>query len=309
MPSDMPRLHGRTSILIVEDDSAIQALLTAVLALNYEVAGVSSGKEALERARAGAFDLILLDVGLPDLDGFAVCRLLKADPRCRDVPVIFLTSRNSPEDEVKGLEAGGIDYIAKPINPAVLRARVNNHVELKHSRDTLTQMARLDGLTGLPNRRTFDDVLDREWRRLARVGQPLSLVLFDVDHFKLYNDTYGHGGGDVCLKRVADCTIGALQRPADMVARYGGEEFVAILPDTAAAGAAAVAEAIRENVAALGLRHEKSPTAPHVTVSLGYATAVPRVERPPAELVEAADRALYAAKAAGRNRAMAGKAD
>ena len=167
---------------------------------------------------SGVFDLILLDVGLPDMDGFTVCRQLKDDARTREVPVIFLTSRNSAQDEVKGLEAGGIDYIAKPINPAILRARVNNHVELKHSRDALTQMARLDGLTGLSNRRTFDDMLDREWRRLARVGQHLSIIMFDVDHFKLFNDTYGHGAGDICLKKIAQCAVNALQRPADMVA-------------------------------------------------------------------------------------------
>jgi diguanylate cyclase (GGDEF)-like protein len=291
---------------VVEDDSAIQALLTAVLALNYDVTAVGTGKEAIDKAQTGTFDLILLDIGLPDVDGYSVCRQIKADPRCREVPVIFLTARNSPQDEVQGLEAGGIDYIAKPINPAILRARVNNHVELKHSRDALTQMARLDGLTGLPNRRTFDDVLDREWRRLTRVGQPLSLILFDVDHFKLYNDTYGHARGDSCLKQVAEAAVGALQRPADMVARYGGEEFVAILPDTAVIGASAVAEAIRENVAAQEIAHESSKTAPHVTVSLGYATIVPTLERQPAQLLEAADRALYASKAAGRNRATAG---
>ena len=306
MTNILPRFRGRTSILIVEDDSAIQALLTAVLALSYDVIAVSTGKEALDQAPNGGFDLILLDVGLPDIDGFSVCKQLKADTRCKEVPIIFLTSRNSTQDEVSGLEAGGIDYIAKPINPAILRARVNNHIELKHSRDALTQMARLDGLTGLPNRRTFDDVLDREWRRLARVGQPLSVIMFDVDHFKLFNDTYGHGGGDLCLKKIAESAVGSLQRPADMVARYGGEEFVAILPDTASAGAAAVAEAIRENVAAQRLEHERSPTAKFVTVSLGYVTAVPNVERPPSALVEEADKALYAAKAAGRNRAIMG---
>ena len=306
MSDNLPRYLGRTSILIVEDDSAIQALLTAVLALNYDVTAVSTGKEALEKIPPGNFDLVLLDVGLPDIDGFSVCRQLKTDPRCKEVPVIFLTSRNSTQDEVAGLEAGGIDYIAKPINPAILRARVNNHVELKHTRDALVRLARLDSLTGLPNRRTFDDVLDREWRRLGRVGQPLSLIMFDVDHFKLYNDTYGHGGGDLCLKKIADCAVAALQRPADMVSRYGGEEFIAILPDTGSVGAAAVATAIRENVAAQMIDHERSPTAPYVTVSLGYVTTVPRADRQPVELIEAADKALYSAKAMGRNRAIAG---
>src|SRR5438128_2690004 len=145
---------GRTSVLVVEDDSTIQALIIAVLALNYDVAAVSTGAEALAAAATGKYDMILLDVGLPDTNGYAVCRQLKNDTRCREIPVIFLTSRNSAQDEVNGLEAGGIDYITKPINPAVLRARVNNHAELKHSRDTLARMARIDGLTGLANRRT-----------------------------------------------------------------------------------------------------------------------------------------------------------
>jgi diguanylate cyclase (GGDEF)-like protein len=301
------RLETRTSILVVEDDSTIQALITAVLALSYDVTAVSTGKEALEHVVSGRFDLILLDVGLPDIDGFSVCRQIKNDSRCRDIPVIFLTSRSAPQDEINGLEAGGIDYIAKPINPAVLRARVNNHAELKHSRDALAQLARMDGLTGLPNRRTFDDSLDREWRRLARTNSPVSLILFDVDHFKLYNDTYGHGGGDQCLRQIAEAAVSALQRPADMIARYGGEEFVAILPDTVAAGAAAVAEANRANVAALGIEHERSLTAAHVTVSLGYATVVPKLDQPTTLLIADADKALYSAKAGGRNRVIAAR--
>ncbi len=303
MNPDLLAAKRRTAILIVEDDTAIQALLTAVLSVNYDLTVIGTGQEALNQMATGAFDLILLDVGLPDMDGFTVCRQLKSDTRTREVPVIFLTSRNSAQDEVKGLEAGGIDYIAKPINPAILWARVNKHVELKHSRDALSQMARLDGLTGLSNRRTFDDILDREWRRLARVGQHLSIIMFDVDHFKLYNDTYGHGPGDVCLKKIARCAVDALQRPADMVARYGGEEFVAVLPDTQVAGAEAVAQAIRENVAAQNIPHEKSPTAKHVTVSLGH---IPKIGRPPTDLVTAADHALYEAKKTGRDRAVAG---
>jgi diguanylate cyclase (GGDEF)-like protein len=299
------RLETRTSILVVEDDSTIQALITAVLALSYDVTAVGTGKEALDHVISGRFDLVLLDVGLPDIDGFSVCRQIKNDSRCRDTPVVFLTSRSSPQDEINGLEAGGIDYITKPINPAVLRARVNNHAELKHSRDALAQLARMDGLTGLPNRRTFDDTLDREWRRLARTNSHLSLIMFDVDHFKLYNDTYGHGGGDRCLRQVAESAVRALQRPADMIARYGGEEFVAILPDTGAAGAAAVAEAIRANVAALGIAHEKSPTADHLTVSVGLATVVPKLDQPATLLIAEADKALYSAKAGGRNRVVA----
>jgi diguanylate cyclase (GGDEF)-like protein len=162
-------------------------------------------------------------------------------------------------------------------------------------------MARLDGLTGLANRRTFDDMLDREWRRLARVAQPLSVIMMDVDHFKQFNDTYGHADGDVCLQQVAKAAAGALQRPADMVARYGGEEFVALLPDTTLAGGIAVAEAIRVAIADLRIPHAGSKAAPHVTLSLGVASTVPQPEGSPKPLLETADERLYAAKAAGRN--------
>lgn len=292
----------RPSVLIVEDDSTIQALLSAVLAGDWDVRTAGTGEEGLQAAADSVPDIILLDIGLPDLDGREVCRRLKATPRLEPIPVIFLTARTSGEDEIDGLQAGGIDYITKPINPAVLKARVRNHLELKQNRDELIKLARTDGLTGLYNRRTFDDVLLREWRRLARTGEPLSVIMIDVDHFKLYNDTYGHGGGDSCLLRVARAAEGALQRPADVVARYGGEEFVALLPETKLDGAMAVAEAIRLSVAALNIPHASSTTAGHVTLSLGVASTIPQPDKEPAALLEIADQQLYAAKSEGRNR-------
>jgi diguanylate cyclase (GGDEF)-like protein len=292
---------GKPLVLVVEDDTTIQAVLRAVLREECEVHCVGLGGEALRFAGMSDPDLILLDVGLPDMDGLEVCRQLKAMPRLAPVPVIFLTSQSSPEAEVEGLTAGGIDYITKPVNPPILKARVHNHIELKRSRDALERMARLDGLTGLANRRTFDDMLAREWRRLARVGQPLSVIMMDVDHFKPYNDTYGHAEGDTCLQRVANAAAGALQRPADVVARYGGEEFVALLPDTTLVGAVAVAEAIRMAVANLKIPHKGSTVADHVTLSLGASCVVPQPDAAPKTLLESADHQLYAAKSAGRD--------
>jgi diguanylate cyclase (GGDEF)-like protein len=294
---------GKPIILAVEDDTAIQALLTAVLGATYDLKVAGDGARALALASEFEPDLILLDVMLPDMDGRDVCRRIKADPRLAGTAVIFLTSLSSPEHEVEGLEAGGIDYLAKPINPAILKVRVSNHIDLKRSRDALERMARLDGLTGLANRRTFDDMLAREWRRLARVNHPLAVIMMDVDHFKEFNDTYGHGGGDDCLKQVAKAAAGALQRPADLVARYGGEEFVALLPDTTLDGALMVAEAIRAAVIALAIPHAASKAAAHITVSLGAACIVPQPDGKPELLLEAADLELYAAKSAGRNRA------
>ncbi len=295
--------QNKPSVLIVEDDGTIQALLVAVLGGEWEVRAANTGEAALRQAAERAPDIILLDIGLPDLDGLEVCRRLKANPRLEQVPVVFLTARTSGEDEIDGLQAGGIDYIMKPINPAVLKARIRNHLELKQNRDELVRLARTDGLTSLYNRRTFDDLLQREWRRLARTGEPLAVLMMDVDHFKLYNDNYGHGGGDVCLQRVARAAIGALQRPADVVARYGGEEFVALLPETKFEGAMAVAEAIRAAVASLEIPHTASKTAPYVTVSVGAACTIPLPDKDPASLLELADQQLYAAKSEGRNRA------
>lgn len=294
---------GKPTILAVEDDTAIQALLRAVLGPIYNLKIAGDGATALLAAAEVEPDLVLLDVILPDMDGREVCRRLKGNTRLAAVPVIFLTSLSDPAHEVEGLEAGGIDYLAKPINPAILKVRVANHLDLKRSRDALEHMARLDGLTGLVNRRTFDDMLAREWRRLARVSHPLAVIMMDVDHFKQYNDTYGHGGGDECLRQVAKAAAGALQRPADVVARYGGEEFVALLPDTTLDGALMVAEAIRAAVISLAIPHGGSKVASQVTLSLGAACTVPQPEGKPEALLEAADQELYAAKSGGRNQA------
>lgn len=292
----------RPLVLVVEDDEAILALLTAVLSTEYDVVAAGTGADALSRALDQALDLILLDVGLPDASGLDVCRRMKKHPTLAGVPVIFLTSRTSPDDEVDGFEAGGVDYITKPINPAVLRARVRNHLELKHARDALERIARMDALTGIANRRAFDEVLSREWRRLARVNQSLGVIMIDVDHFKQFNDTYGHGQGDSCLQRLAHAAAAALQRPADLLARYGGEEFIALLPDTALPGALAVAEAIRAAVQDLKIPHAGSKAAPCVTVSLGVACGIPKGDQAAEGLVETADKQLYAAKSEGRNR-------
>jgi diguanylate cyclase (GGDEF)-like protein len=291
----------RATVLTVEDDDAIRALIGGVLSSEFNMQAAGDAETALALAAENPPDLILLDVGLPDMDGFEACRRFKAHPALTDIPVIFLTSRTSSMDEVDGLEAGGIDYITKPINPAILRARIRNHLELKRSRDALERMARVDGLTGVANRRTFDDMLLREWRRQARTGQPLSVIMIDVDHFKQYNDTYGHGAGDRCLKKVTQAAEDALQRPADIIARYGGEEFVALLPDTTLEGALSVAEGIRTAVVALDIEHTESKAAAHVTVSLGVACMVPETDKEPSVLMEAADGELYAAKSSGRN--------
>ena len=196
---------------------------------------------------------------------------------------------------------GAVDYITKPFSAPVVRARVRTHVSLKRRSDLLENLAFLDALTGIANRRQFDEQLDREWRRLARRGTPLSLLMIDIDHFKALNDHYGHGYGDDCLRRVAEAIDDVTGRSSDLAARYGGEEFAVILPETGLEGALAVAEKMRRAVDALKVSHATSPVADHITVSAGAAGSVPQHHGSPNELVAMADRALYRAKAAGRN--------
>jgi diguanylate cyclase (GGDEF)-like protein len=239
---------------------------------------------------------------MPDMNGFETCRRLKADPLTRDIPVIFVTALDSPEDETFGLEAGAVDFISKPLNSAVVRARVRTHITLKHQADLLRSMSFVDGLTGVANRRQFDEALQREWRACLRTGTSLALIMIDIDYFKQFNDTYGHPAGDACLRAIAGILNGEISRSHDLIARYGGEEFVCLLPDINLAGAQIKAEQLRQVVHSLSIPHAASSTAPVVTVSVGLALFIPSSELTPEQLVAAADAELYTAKRAGRNR-------
>jgi len=245
---------------------------------------------------------VLLDVVMPGIDGFEVCKRLKSDPALRDIPVIFVTARDSAEDETLGLEVGAVDFIAKPISPPVVRARVRTHVALKRQTDLLRSLAFNDGLTGVANRRWFDERLQVEWLRCRRNRMPLALILLDLDHFKAYNDHYGHQAGDDCLRAVAAAMKARLGRPADLLARYGGEEFVCLLPETPLDGALAKADDLGRAVQDLAIAHAAAATAPVVTISRGVAAMLPEQGHEPAELLQRADAMLYAAKHAGRNR-------
>jgi len=290
------------TVLIVDDTPANIEILSSVLGAEHEILFATSGRDALALVADQTPDLILLDVMMPDMDGYEVCKKLKADPRTRNIPVIFITALSEESDETHGLEVGAIDYISKPISAPIVRARVRNHLELKRYRDILENFSTLDGLTGIANRRRLDEFLAQEWLRGRRQQSPLSVCLMDIDFFKRFNDRYGHVAGDDCLRRVALALASVTRRPADLVARYGGEEFVCVLPDTDAAGAARVADRCRAAVAALAIPHVESNAAKHVTVSGGVAAETPSEESSPAHLLETADRLLYQAKHAGRNR-------
>jgi diguanylate cyclase (GGDEF)-like protein len=296
-------------VLVVDDSRTLCGLLGNLLCPRYRVLTAENGEDGFNLALEGRPDLILLDIMLPGLDGPAVCRRLKGDSRTREIPVLFLTALGGEAEEMRALEAGGIDFILKPISPPVLAARIRNQLEQKHQQDRLRTLSLLDGLTGIANRRRFDQYLEMEWQRCSRNAQPLSLVMGDVDFFKAYNDGYGHARGDECLRAVAKVFGMALRRPADLAARYGGEEFVCVLPETDREGARIVADQVMAQMEALAMPHAFSDAAPRVTVSVGVATARrPSPARSWKALVEEADLWLYEAKARGRNR-IAGKGE
>ena len=295
----------RPKLLVVDDQRINILVLNELFRNDCEVFMATNGEQALQICRAQLPDLVLLDVQMDGIDGFEVCRRLKADAESRNIPVIFITAQGGEADEVRGLQLGAVDFIAKPINPVIVRARVQTHLTLKLQSDLLRSMALFDGLTGVPNRRKFDEQLVRDWRQSQREQTALSVILIDVDHFKRYNDHYGHQAGDAALQAVARVLDGTLKRPHDLLARYGGEEFVGVLPNTGLSEAVELAERMQAGVRALNLEHLGSPEAQVVTISLGVATVVARSDLAPQALVEAADQQLYAAKQAGRARVCA----
>lgn len=292
--------NGR--LLIVDDAMENIQILNHVLGEEHEVLFAMNGEKALELAREHRPDLILLDAVMPGMDGYEVCAALHAAAELRDIPIIFVTALTTPEDETRALESGAVDFITKPFNVAVVRARVRTHLTLKRQSDALRELTLTDALTGVANRRCFNDAIENEWRRCGRGRSQLSVIMIDIDHFKLYNDAYGHQAGDACLKRVAGAMLQCAGRPPDLVARYGGEEFVVLLPQVGEQGAETVAQRILESVAELAIPHRMSTVSDAVSVSLGVATVMPGENGDASQLVRTADLALYEAKAGGRKR-------
>nr|WP_139064047.1 PleD family two-component system response regulator [Thiorhodospira sibirica] len=294
----------RPTVLVVDDQPTNVQALAKLLKDEYRVQVATSGSKALDIAnQEQPPDLILLDIEMPEMDGYEVCRALKSDSRTNRIPVIFVTARDAVEDEELGFRLGAVDYVSKPFHPAIVRARVRNHMRLKIKTDLLEKLAMLDGLTGIPNRRYLNERMNHEWQRAIRESRPLSLVMMDIDYFKPYNDQYGHGAGDDCLGKVAKALQGAITRPADLVARYGGEEFSALLPETDTTGALHVATRFQEAIAALQLPHAYSSVSSFITLSIGVVTLIPTVDTGAAQkLFDLADEALYESKNHGRNR-------
>jgi diguanylate cyclase (GGDEF)-like protein len=288
-------------VLVVDDEPANIDALASALEASYEVQFAMNGKEAIERAQTKPQpEVILLDVILPDIDGYEVCHRLKNDPACINTPIIFVTSLSNPAEEARGLEMGAADFITKPFSPAIVRARVKNQLAIKRTTEQLERLTLTDGLTGLANRRHFDSALTHEVSQLSVKGEPLSLVVLDVDFFKLYNDTYGHPQGDRCLQLVAHALGEHATRPLDLVARIGGEEFACLLPGSNHEGAMLVAQRLCEAVRSLAIAHKNSQAAQHVTISCGVATVTSAADA--SAVFQLADAALYRAKHGGRNR-------
>lgn len=301
-------------VLIADDSRASRVLIASCVSeARHEVILAEDGMEAVRSFKTAMPDLVILDVVMPRLDGLDATRRIRRLCRLGDlwIPIILLTSRDEDEDLAVGIEAGADDYLVKPVSPVVLQAKLRAmqriatmRARLEQANAELRALSGRDGLTGIANRRHFDEQVRLEWRRCRRDGHPLGLILADVDHFKRYNDHYGHLGGDDCLTAVAAALKDCVRRAGDLVARYGGEEFVVLLPNTDLTGTGRVAEEARAAVEGLQLPHAASDTAPVVTLSLGAAAFPPRLlgEAEVQDLIDRADRALYRAKAQGRNR-------
>jgi diguanylate cyclase (GGDEF)-like protein len=289
-------------IIVVDDDPGTVLVLANILKSLGKVYLATSPGEAITLALRVEPDLVLLDVEMPDADGFAVLKELRTHAQLADMLVLFVTSHGAPDIEERALSAGAIDFINKPVQANIVRARVSNYLTLKQQGDQLRRWSMLDGLTGIANRRAFDLALDHEWERTEKRGESLGLVLCDIDYFKLYNDLYGHPSGDACLQSVAAVLRDGATNQYDVVARYGGEEFALLLPGVESADAAQVAQRLCAAVWVLEIPHAGSHVSSHVTLSLGVATHTPLPGSRPGVLVRAADEALYRAKDEGRNR-------
>ena len=318
---------SRTQRILIVDDSPRARLLMETMLRGQGYGDLTSAESAGHafallglqtgvEPQTAEFDLILMDLLMPEVDGLDACRRIKSFPRLADTPLIMVTAEDSAESVKEAFEAGAIDYVKKPVNRVELMARVKSALRLKQEMDCrkareielvvltekLRKLSMVDGLTGIANRRNFDDALGRVWRRGQRESSSVALIIADIDHFKSFNDRYGHQAGDDCLRRVAQVLAQSIKRPFDLVARYGGEEFAVLLPDTPGAAAERLAEEMRLAVESLDTGNIHAQVGRPVTISAGVAAIIPQATSKPASLIAVADGCLYRAKREGRNR-------
>ena len=296
----------RSTLLLVEADARQIATLQSMFSSKYNVEVANDGKQAANIAFDLDIDLILCAVACATISGPELCTLLKNNPITRHVPIILLTDKASSEEEHMCLELGAIDYISRDVNPAILNLRVRNHMVLVEHQKLLEYVSSTDGLTGLANRMQLDTTLNRVWHAAIRAGHSIGLLMIDIDHFKYYNDEFGHIQGDECLKQVASAIAKSQCREEDFAARYGGEEFVLLLPYTTLQGARKVARQLLKTVRQLNIPAAKQSETDRVTVSIGVAAVSPKFDPlqniSPMELIKQADTQLFKAKRAGRDR-------
>lgn len=297
-------------ILLVEDSATLRfAMRGYIIDAGHEPLIARSGEEALQLLENTPVDMIIMDVEMPGLNGFETTRLIREWLAGHWIPIIFVTGLNEDENYREGIEAGGDDYLIKPVSFMIIKAKIRAMERIAEMRDQLNQLnaelealSQLDSLTQIYNRRTFNELAQQQWALAKRHQQPISALMIDVDHFKLFNDHYGHPAGDACLKKITQAIKSCLHRSADILGRYGGEEFIVLLPETDAKGAMRVAQAISEAIENNQIRHDVSPSSSLVTASIGGATCLRTTGHDLEELIKNADRALYKAKRAGRNR-------
>jgi diguanylate cyclase (GGDEF)-like protein len=304
-------------VLIVDDSPTIRTALRGLVEkMGHSVIEVEDGREALQSYRRDRPDLVLIDVMMPVMDGYEAARQMREIRPDEWVPIIFLSSKEADQDLDRAIEAGGDDYLVKPVSFVVLNAKIRalqriestrvklleTSRELAAANRELENLSRQDSLTGIANRRYFDSYLLTEIRRASRDREPLSLILADVDNFKAFNDCYGHQAGDDCLRHVATALKSVGKRPADLAARYGGEEFAIVLPGTTVEGAVDVAKSLVRAIEGMSIPHARSGVSNTVSLSQGIASMIPVHDTKPESIIELADQALYQAKQQGRNR-------
>ena len=289
------------SILLIDDSETNISALTKILKPDFYLSVRRNGAEGIEAAKKHLPDIIILDIIMPDLDGFETIASLKKIDAVRHIPVIFITGLSNIKDERKGLKLGAADYITKPFCVEIVKMRVDNQIRMINYIRTIERLSKMDPLTEIPNRRSFDEKLLEEWKRAIRSQASMGVIMIDVDHFKKFNDIHGHTNGDTALKDIADNIMRMLKRPGDFAARWGGEEFVVLLPDTEFSGVISIAEEMLKNIENSIIRLDDGTTA-QVSVSIGVNHHAPTAQCDIKDFIRYADDALYAAKAGGRNR-------
>jgi len=293
-------MDSHKKILIIDDEKMNIMALAHFLKPKYEIIVATDGISGLEAAEKHIPDIILLDIIMPDMSGFEVLIKLKDSTATMNIPVIFLTGLNNVADEEKGLSLGAVDYMTKPFNQTIVKARIKTHLNMADYVRTIEKLCMRDALTGLPNRRGFDTWMEAEWGRAHREKKPLGLIMFDIDNFKNYNDTYGHPQGDTLLQTIAEIVNKTLNRSSDIAVRWGGEEFCVLLPDTSIRGAVKVAEQIRINIMDTNIPCASGVNT-SVTVSLGACSKIPNENDSIVDYIEEVDKLLYIAKKNGKN--------